>query len=183
LKPSKEVYEKLGFVFDCEPGKQFRGVLQPVVFPPGWSLKVGTNPTGFIITDEKQRERGWFFYHADLDSVAPNGLNYRLAVRNEYSDNKNKCTVYFGEDGSGGARFLVAGSADRSKHKVRGDYLSEIAEYEAFAASYGDKVYPKYKDITAYWDDSNFEEQVKQAKKKALQTFIKTNQLKLFEQN
>ena len=152
MRPSKEAWEQLGFVFTDIPADD---VLCNATLPEGWSLRVTDHSMWNEIIDENGMIRGSMFYKAAFyDRDAHMSLQCRYAVRSSYvGDDYSTTEVYFGNENE---KLFVAGqvhvSEDISREEKCARY-NKIEELRAVAQKFGDENYPDWQNVHAYWGD------------------------------
>lgn len=152
MKPSKEEWEKLGFSFIDVPGDK---ILCNAMLPEGWSMKATSHSMSIDIIDENGMRRGSMFYKGTLyDRNANMSLLCRYAVcSNRIEDDGITTEIYFGNETE---KLFVAGQTHVSMNM---SYEERCAQYDknnelvSLAEQYGDRNYPNWRDIHAYWTD------------------------------
>lgn len=140
LRPSKDVWEKVGFTF----GKPIDNIFQEATLPAGWTREASDHAMWSYIKDEQGRKRAAIFYKAAFyDRNAHGHLEARYSAGADYS-----------ADGDGP---LPVGVFDQGKMiwKAGDDprpYVSGArAPLDRAAMEYLEQHYPDWNDPTAYW--------------------------------
>lgn len=152
MRPSREEWEQLGFVFTDIPGDD---VLCSAVLPEGWSIKATDHSMWNEIIDENGMKRGSMFYKAAFyDRSAHMSLERRYGVCSSYvGDDYSTTEVYFGNNEE---KLFVAGQVHYSKDATREERAAKYEEEEklrAIAKQFGDENYPGWESVHAYWDN------------------------------
>ncbi len=149
MRPNKEEWEKLGFMFfETEDS-----VLYNAKLPEGWSIQKTEHSMWNDIVDDQGRLRATMFYKGSFyDRNAHMRLENRYGVRSEYIDNMEE--IYFG---SKNEKLFVAGVLDENENKAleesrtRWDRERELVK---LAEEFGKENYPDYENPLAYWDET-----------------------------
>ena len=158
IKPSKDLWEELGFEFIDIPGDD---VLCSVIMPAGWKLQpIGHSVSSIwnYIVDEHGMKRGFMDYYADfIDRSAYMVLKNRYRVCDDYIDRDFLETeVWFGNDEE---KLFVAGQVYIHRYASFEEkiiYKEKIDKLKAIAKIYGDELYPGWENVNSYWEnDSN----------------------------
>lgn len=151
MKPEKEEWEKLGFVFEDIPGDD---LLCKAVLPAGWELVATDHPMWNDLIDEKGNQRGSMFYKAAFyDRDAFMRLERRYGIGTNYSDDLSIREIYFGNQDE---KLFVAGQIQITKNDTREERLEKYKQEEKLkrmAIKFGDEYYPDWQDSLAYWDN------------------------------
>ncbi len=150
MHPTKEAFEKLGFVFKDIPGDD---VLCYGALPEGWSIRPTDQSTWHDIVDENGITRGDMFYRASsYDRDAHMKLFCRYRVRREIIDGETE--IFFGNETE---KLFVAGRVkidfDASREEVESQFERTnmlIMKAQKFA----DENYPDWENVHAYWNDN-----------------------------
>ena len=143
LRPSREAFEKVGFIF----GDKIDDVFQSATLPAGWKREATSHDMHSKILDEQGRERVSVFYKAAFyDRRANAGLVCRYRVETQFPDKSNDLPQdeirYIVTDG-GKEIYRTPNVKDRDypagdrAEKVARDWLAEAA--------------PDAADPTTYW--------------------------------
>ena len=159
MRPSKEVYENLGFVFTDIPGDD---LLCNAILPDGWKLVKTDHSMWNDLLDEKGRKRGSMFYKAafyDRDAFIDLSPRYGVHVNYDEKD-ESYGEVYFGDSEN---KLFVAGQVRISYDEpleVRRTKYDERDRLCELARQFGDENYPDWEDVLAYWDDEKVTGQI-----------------------
>ncbi len=151
MRPSREAWEKLGFVFSDIEGDD---VLCNAVLPEGWSIKATDHSMWNNIYDEKGNERGSMFYKAafyDRDAHMNLERRYHICTVDKDGDS-NIVEVYFGNSKE---KLFVAGELEHNPDAPsaeRRKFYDEEEKLRELAIEYANENYPEWEDPTAYWD-------------------------------
>lgn len=142
MKPSKEVYEALGFTFEDVDDD----VLYQASLPEGWTLK---SDGGYWtdLLDEKGRKRGSYFYKgAFYDRNGHMQLIHRYYITYKHVEkiNWNSPIKVYAMDRDGTILFEAGECA--------GEYTTKYEELKREAVTFLDTHYPEWKDASKYWD-------------------------------
>ena len=147
MTPSKEVFKKLGFVFN-DIGDE---ILLDAKLPEGWTTELIPSSTVLYekLIDEKGRERGEYYYKGDpCDRSGWMRLHSRYNVVYLYFDPTYWC--------SNTIKIFVSDSANSSVVFTAGRCIDEYSEkFDKLvkkAEMYLESTYPDWKDVTKYWD-------------------------------
>lgn len=142
MKPNKETFESLGFIFkDINDDIFYQATL-----PKGWKLK----PNGFyytIIIDEKNRKRVTFFCKSSsYDNRGHMNLSKRFSTAYKHTDPENQKSPIkvFIEDADESIFFNVG--------QCKSEYSNEYEDLLSKATEYLDTNYPEWKNPTKYWN-------------------------------
>jgi hypothetical protein len=149
LPGPRQKLEQLGVVV----GKEADDLFYNVTLPAGWKKVATEHSMWSDLVDEKGRKRAGIFYKAAFyDRKASISLNCRYGF-SSYSGVNEK-----GEPVEGGNHThyaVVITDCDKEIHRVglyqTGDYKA-ADPLETQAAAWLDEHFPKWKDVTAYWD-------------------------------
>lgn len=115
-----------------------------VSLPPGWGKRSTDHAMYNNLIDDKGRKRATIFYKAAFyDRDAFMNCDRRYSATTHYSEN---------------SQAVVPVVADSGKEIWRGEPVIEAKRYEAsdkarkVAAAWLDEHFPKWQDLTAYWD-------------------------------
>ncbi len=148
MEPSREEWEKLGFTFTDIPGDE---VLCEASLPEGWSMEETDHPMWINIVDQNGMKRGSMFYKAVFyDRVARMSLHCRYGAFSDYSADGSIVEIYFGSSDAQ-EKLFVAGKLNRST--LSKEFFKEQDRLLAVAEKFGDKNYPDWRNINAYWDN------------------------------
>ena len=152
MNPSKEEWEQIGFVFTDIPGDD---VLCMAILPEGWSIKATDHSMWNEIIDANGMKRGSMFYKASFyDRSAHMYLERRYGVCSSYvGDDYLTTEIYFG---NAKEKLFVAGQVHISKDATRKERLAKYKKEDklrAIAKKFGDKNYPDWENVHAYWDN------------------------------
>lgn len=164
--PSKEEWEKLGFIFTEIPEDN---ILINAILPNGWKIKATEHSMWNDIIDENDKIRGKMFYKASFyDRRAHMNLEQRYKVSSEYiDDDSTNEIIYFGAPKE---KLFIAGQINWPKD------INELNEEEYFniltkreeliilAEEFGNQNYPDWQSVHAYWENN------KEATKKLTKT-------------
>lgn len=157
MRPSREVWERLGFLFTDIPGDN---VLCSAILPEGWSLKATSHSMWNDIFDENGMKRGSMFYKASFyNRSAHMDLYQRYSVCMDYVDDDEdgyatKLEIYFGNKCE---KLFVAGFVNLSGSDNFEDIENEFKEedrLQAIAKQFGDENYPGWQSVHTYWDNT-----------------------------
>lgn len=142
MKPSKDVFETLGFTFE-DYGDD---VLYKVTLPEGWTLKPDSRYRTIII-DEKGRERGKSVYKGTFyDRYGHMHLISRFRVTHEPINPENcNSPIKVCAKCSDGTILFEAGQCKES-------CINEYKELIGKATDYLKTNYPEWEDASKYWD-------------------------------
>lgn len=141
LRPGREAFEKIGFVF----GKFADDLFIEAKLPEGWAKKATDHALHSEILDGQGRKRGSLFYKAAFyDREAHASLVCRYGIRScDVEGDAEKCelTVW---DYANGKSIHSAGQGDARDYK-------RLDELRAAAARWLDDHFPDNKNVIAYW--------------------------------
>ena len=153
MRPSKEQWEQLGFVFTDIPEDN---VLCSATMPDGWSLKASCYPMWYDIFDENGMKRGSMVYkNVFYDRDACMYLDRRYEICRVYvTEDRTIEEIYFGNEDE---KLFVAGQVYRPKdlsfEEKRAKYI-ERERLRAIAKQFGDENYPDWENVLAYWENA-----------------------------
>lgn len=179
MKPSKEDWEKLGFVFSEIPDND---IFYLVNMPEGWEIKLQKDrycPDGRLdVIDEQKRVRGKLYLekrsYKKEDFVPYMSLCTRYKVYYRMFSHPNVAVdyeeVFFGDEEHhtifkriGSTQLykdegvlMVNGEEDcrtNDYDKLYERYSEASDELKKKAELYGDEHFPGWRDVHAYWDD------------------------------
>lgn len=140
LRPSKEVWEAVGFTF----GEKLDEVFQSATLPPGWTREASDHSMLSYIKDEQGRRRAAVFYKAAFyDRRASASLETRYSPMSKYPAHGSDALVEVGVSDCG---VLIWKAGDEPKPYVSGarDALDKAA------MDYLKEHFPNWADPTAY---------------------------------
>lgn len=142
MRPSKEVFEAIGFVFE-DIGDD---VLYQATLPEGWTLESdGGYWTNLV--DDKGRKRGNYFYKgAFYDRSGHMNLSQRFRITSRNIDPKDwKSPVKVAVVDFDGTVIFEAGQCEE-------EYSEEWESLSRQARGYLCSNYPDWEDASKYWD-------------------------------
>jgi len=151
MNPSKEVWEKLGFVFYEIPGNK---VLYKAELPKGWKLVPNEHPMWSNLIDEFGNLRGQMFYKSSYTiDISNMELFKKYGIRRKnISDDPIIDEYYFGNPKEvlfvGGRTTLPLNATDEQRE----EYFKQESEIRAKLLEFADENYPGWDDPCAYWD-------------------------------
>lgn len=148
LRPGREAFEALGFVFGGPVGRLFVSA----TFPEGWTVRPTDHAMWSDILDARGRKRGAMFYKAAFyDERADARLSVRYSVE----------TLYPGEPGAEhlaeGQRQIVLRDAGVPVRMLSEPFSSDLPfaeqdRLEEAAKAAVEAEFPDHRDPLAYWD-------------------------------
>ena len=150
MRPCKEEWEKLGFVFTDIPGDD---ELYEAKLPEGWSTVPSEYPKKNNILDENKNIRGSIFYNISYYGIIAEMQLYRRYNIVVEHDN-NLIEVYFGNKEE---KLFVAGQIRNSDYSHDNDgnkaYFKEEDRLKKLAEDFANENYPDWKNFNAYWEN------------------------------
>ena len=145
MKPSKDVFEALGFIFE-DIGDD---IMYQATLPEGWKLDSTEGEHWTIIIDEKGRKRGCFFYKDAFYNSSRDGLmrlNQRFYITYDHIDrrNSNSPIIVCVKDSEEKVLFN-AGQCNEA-------YSDEYEELMNKATEYLEINYPEWQNPSKYWN-------------------------------
>lgn len=155
MVPVKENWEELGFRFTDIPGDD---VLCIAKMPEGWSIRKSDYSMWIDIIDQNGLKRGTMFYkNTPYHKKAYMTLESRYKVCEDYTDNDQLKTIYFGNEQE---RLFVAGKVDLS-HKLTWEekLLMRFQEIKLkeLARQFANENYPGWRNVNSYWNNEKDE--------------------------
>ncbi len=144
LKPSKEVYEELGFRFYpyLEDENMYFAIL-----PDDWKLEASNSPLWTKIIDENNNTRGLIYYNPTQEKISAS-LRSRYGIHTRKDDLRNTTliTVYFGTEDE---ELHIVGQFATTEDEERTEFLT--GALENIAKDYAERKYPNWTDVRYYW--------------------------------
>lgn len=141
LRPGREAFEKVGFVF----GKFADDLFIEAKMPEGWIKKATDHSLHSEILDGQGRKRGALFYKAAFyDREAYASLSCRYGIRScdiEGDDRKCELAVW---DYADGKPVHIAGQGETHEY-------AKLDELRSAASSWLEEQFPDNKNPLAYW--------------------------------
>ena len=154
MRPSREDWEQLGFVFTDIPGDN---ILCNAILPEGWSYTAANHPMWNDIFDENGMKRGSMFYKTSFyDRSAHMYLHQRYDVCMDVIDNDDgvsKIEMYFGNKDE---KLFIAGYLDSTISnipEVIDKKWKEEKRLRELAKQFGDENYPGWQSVHTYWEN------------------------------
>ena len=148
MSPSKEEWEKLGFVFTDIPDDD---VLCYAKLPEGWQLRRVEGIWNEMV-DSNGLIRAKMWYKTVPDINAHMYLLPYYHICSKYNDDETKEEIWFGNDNE---KLYIAGVVDIKKDWNIEDACKEVAERDklsAFSKIFGDKNYPGWESTYDCWN-------------------------------
>lgn len=151
MTPSKEVWEKMGFVFYETKDPLF----YKAILPAGWKIVPTDNPMWSNIVDARGLIRAQIFYKAAFYSrMAHMSLSVRYGIQTKsFPEEPEKVEIYFGNEKE---VLFVAGSvslpANPTSEQITEYYATQDKLFKA-ARKFAEEHYPGWGDPMAYWDE------------------------------
>ena len=151
MKPAKEIWEKLGFVFYEIPGNN---VLYKAELPKGWKLEPNEHPMWSDLIDENGNLRGQMFYKSSYSVDISHMVLFKKygIYRKNISMDPIIDEIYFG---SSEEVLFTAGRITlplNPTEEQREEYFKQESETRKRALEFAEENYPGWEDPTAYWD-------------------------------
>lgn len=144
LKPSKEVYEELGFKFF--PYRDDESMYFAIL-PEDWKLEASTSPLWTKIVDQNSNVRGLIKYNPVQEKISASlRSRYGIHTRKDNLEETTLITVYFGTENE---ELHIAGQFATTEDEERTEFLTE--SLENIAKEYAERKYPNWKDVRYYW--------------------------------
>lgn len=147
MRPSKESYEKLGFVF----GKDIDDIFIEAQLPKGWKKEGSDHSMWSYILDDKGRRRVSVFYKAAFyDRNSHANIDGRYYVTSIYSDSALADDI---QDGNCCFALIDGGQAivKRSPQFKKDDWTSYDKYRDEMEKEIKDR-FPDHFNVMAYWD-------------------------------
>lgn len=142
IRPSREAFEKIGFVF----GEPIDDVFCSATLPAGWTRKATAHSMHSVILDDKGRERVSVFYKAAFyDRRADARLICRYTTATTYPADDGPHSVGICDAGK---VIIQCGSVPSGRAHM--DALNELKEKARATLA---REWPHYADPLAYWSD------------------------------
>lgn len=146
-KNGRELLEKAGVVFgDVVEDDE---IFQYVSLPDGWKKETTDHSMWSKLVDGKGRERASIFYKAAFyDRSSLMHLSRRFSFENDY-ERRDSDGLAVTKVTDCGTVIYETNAITPKKGETSWDFFNES---EKIAASWLDKKYPKWNDVSAYWD-------------------------------
>ena len=159
MKPRREIWENLGFKFE---NSEEDAVVCEAKLPEGWTI-VPIETYKYEIKDANNLTRAKMTYNIKINTASMR-LITRYGIHSSYEERdtvdifgrKSKVrvkVVYFGTEEE---RIYVAGEAqfeDYCSNEEINEFYNDKNRLEKMANEYGDKNYPDWKNLMAYWEE------------------------------
>lgn len=151
MKPSRECWEKLGFVFLDDGGEYDKGYIDAVL-PSGWVMRKTNHSLINEIIDINDSVRATVIFENENPSM---NLACKYKAGYDYTDeNNSKKVYYFGNEFE---KIYIAGKVNKLEREKDNEELYKARiqledTYQKIVEEFAKEFYPDYLDPLAYWD-------------------------------